>query len=174
MTPSPERYARASIALHWLMFLLFAGALAAIEYKGTLPKGSDARGQFTAIHMMLGQFILLFACVRVWARWRYQAPAESGPAWQVGSAKLVHLALYAIMFLMPISGILFVQAGGRDVAFLGWTLPRLVAENPDLKSTLKSAHEFVGNAVYFIVGLHVLGALWHQFVQRDNLMQRMR
>ncbi|WP_272939311.1 cytochrome b [Pseudomonas amygdali] len=49
-----------------------------------------------------------------------------------------------------------------------------MAENPDLKSTLKSAHEFVGNAVYFIAGLHIVGALWHQFVQRDNLLTRMR
>ncbi|MGM3273687.1 cytochrome b [Ralstonia sp. 24A2] len=75
---------------------------------------------------------------------------------------------------MPISGILFVQAAGKDVAFLTWTLPRFVAENPDLKSALKSAHEFIGNAVYFIVGLHIAGALWHQFAQRDNLLTRMR
>lgn len=174
MPPSPERYARPSVVLHWLMFLLFAGALAAIEYKGTLPKGSAGRALFTSIHMMLGQCILLFACVRVWARWRYTAPANIGAAWQIASAKLVHWVLYAIMFAMPISGILFVQAAGKDVTFLTWTLPRLVAENPDLKSTLKSAHEFVGNAVYFIVGLHIVGALWHQFVHRDKLLTRMR
>lgn len=174
MTHSPERYARPSVILHWLMFLLFAGALAAIEYKGTLPKGSAERALFTSIHMMLGQFILLFACVRVWARWRYAAPAEIGPAWQVASAKLVHWMLYAVMFALPISGIVFVQAGGKDVPFFAWTLPRFVAENPDLKSTLKSAHEFVGNAVYFIAGLHIVGALWHEFVQRDRLLARMR
>lgn len=174
MSQSPERYARPSVVLHWLMFLLFACALAAIEYKGTLPKGSAGRALFTSIHMMLGQVILLFACVRVWARWRYAAPADVGPAWQVAGARLEHWVLYAIMFAMPISGILFVQAGGKDVTFLTWTLPRLVAENPDLKSALKSAHEFVGNAVYFIVGLHIVAVLWHEFVQRDKLLTRMR
>jgi len=174
MAQSPERYARPSVILHWLMFLLFACALAAIEYKGTLPKGASGRALFTSIHMMLGQCILLFACVRIWARWRYRAPADTGPAWQIASARLVHWLLYAVMFALPISGIVFVQAGGKDVPFLTWTLPRLVAENADLKSTLKSAHEFVGNAVYFIVGLHIAGALWHQFVQRDNVLARMR
>ncbi|MGM3273688.1 cytochrome b [Ralstonia sp. 24A2] len=93
MSPSPERYARPSVVLHWLMFLLFAGALATIEYKGTLPKGSAGRALFTSIHMMLGQAILLFACVRVWARWRYAAPADIGATWQIAGAKLVHWVL---------------------------------------------------------------------------------
>lgn len=174
MPQPPERYARPSVVVHWLMFVLFACALAAIEYKGTLPKGSAERALFTSIHMMLGQSILLVACVRVWLRWCYAAPADIGSAWQVASARLVHWVLYAMMFVLPVTGVLFMQAGGHDVPLLSWTLPRLVVENPSLKSTLKSVHEFIGNAVYFVVGLHIVGALWHQFVQRDNLLTRMR
>jgi len=124
--------------------------------------------------MHAGQLIFLCVLVRLLARWRYGVPAAiNGPRWQSLGATAVHLLLYFVMFALPISGILFTQAGGRDVIFFGWTLPQLIAANPDLRGPIKDFHEFMGNAVYFLVGAHVLGALWHQFVRRDAIFRRM-
>ena len=36
-----------------------------------------------------------------------------------------------------------------------------VASNPELQSSLKDMHVFVGNALYFLVLLHICGALAH-------------
>ena len=38
-----ERYSRVSIALHWLMVLLFVLIYASIEFRGIFPKDSDGR-----------------------------------------------------------------------------------------------------------------------------------
>ena len=43
-----------------------------------------------------------------------------------------------------------------------------------LGRNLKQIHEFGANLVFIAVGLHAAAALWHQFVLKDGLMQRMR
>ena len=34
-------------------------------------------------------------------------------------------------------------------------------------------HELIGSAFYWVVGLHVLAALYHHFVRRDDTLRRM-
>ncbi|WP_034303756.1 cytochrome b [Herbaspirillum sp. RV1423] len=170
-----KTYHPASVFLHWLIFLLFVVALAAIEFRGEVPKGMPLRNTLKTVHMMAGQFVLLFLLFRVAARWRFGVPEDiAGPRWQIRSAQVVHLLLYAVMLALPVTGILFTQAGDKDVMFFGMAWPRFIAPNPDLKDTLEGVHELLGNAVYFLVGLHVAGALWHHFVRRDHIFQRMK
>lgn len=124
--------------------------------------------------MLAGQLAFLFVLSRVVARLRFAAPAAvSGPRWQTLSAKAVHGLLYAVMFALPISGVLFTQAGGKEVEFFGWLLPTLIAPDAALKASIKDLHQLFGNTVYFLVGIHVLGALWHQWVRKDDVMNRM-
>ena len=169
-----DRYHPLSVLLHWLIFLLFVVALAVIEYRGDLPKGDPWRDTLRTIHMHAGQFVLLLVTLRVLTRWRYGVPAElAAPQWQRLGVTAMHLLLYVIMFALPLSGILFTQAGGRDVVFFSWTLPPLIAPNPDLRGPIRAVHEFMGNAVYYLVGLHIAGALFHQFVRKDRIFRRM-
>jgi len=156
------------------MFLVFAAALAFIEYRGYLPKGDPLKKDLRNWHMLAGQFALIFVMFRISARWIFAAPAEvMGPRWQTWTAKAVHLVLYAVMFALPITGVIYMQAGGKDVEFFGLILPHLTGEDAGLKSNLKYFHGLIGNGVYFLVGVHVLGALWHQFVLKDDGLRRM-
>jgi hypothetical protein len=59
------------------------------------------------------------------------------------------------------------------VVFFGMTLPVILAKDMAVRGPIKEVHEFMGNAVYFLVGLHVLGALWHQLFDRIPILQRM-
>ena len=171
---SPNRYHPSTVVLHWLIFLLFAAALAFIEYRGYLPKGDPLKKSLRNWHMLAGQLAFLFVFFRIAARLRFAAPAHiSGPVWQKLSAKAVHGLLYAVMFALPISGIWFTQAGGREVEFLGWVWPTLVAPDAAMKTSIRSLHELFGNAVYFLVGVHILGAFCHQWVRKDGAIYRM-
>jgi cytochrome b561 len=52
-------------------------------------------------------------------------------------------------------------------------LPDLVPRNRELYETLKSTHDNLALVLYGVVGLHVLGALKHHFVMRDDVLRRM-
>ncbi|WP_050462576.1 cytochrome b [Herbaspirillum autotrophicum] len=167
-------YHPASIFLHWFIFLLFVIALATIEYRGEVPKGDPLRDTLKTVHMLAGQLVFLALLLRVAARFRFGVPPEvAGPRWQTWSAGVVHGLLYLTMLALPVTGVLFTQAGGKDVSFFGLTLPHLIAASPDLKTSIKAVHEFIGNAVYYLVGLHVLGALWHHLILKDGTLRRM-
>ena len=59
------------------------------------------------------------------------------------------------------------------VPFTGIALPALLAENEDLAHTLEDLHGSIGEAFYWVIGLHVLAALWHHFGRRDDTLRRM-
>ncbi|MFZ6748287.1 cytochrome b [Undibacterium sp. Ren11W] len=167
-------YHPVSRSLHWIMFILIAVALALIEVRGEIPKGNPLRDSLKSWHMLAGQLVFLFVIVRVLARLRFSAPpALPGGRWQTAGAHAMHGLLYLIMFALPISGVVFYQAAGKEVEFLGWILPQLVAPDPVLKGNIKEIHETMGNVVYFLVGIHVLGALYHHFIVKDDTLKRM-
>lgn len=68
-------------------------------------------------------------------------------------AKLTHVGLYALMILMPLSGAV-AWFGGVETAAQGHNVLRIV--------------------LLALVALHVVGALYHQFVLRDGTLARMR
>jgi cytochrome b561 len=169
-----NRYHPSSIFLHWAIFLLFATALALIEYRGYLPKGDPMKNPLRYWHTLAGQTVLLFVLFRLAARFLFGVPRlVDGPRWQTWSAHTVHALLYILMFALPITGILFNQAAGREINYFGWVLPQFIGPDKELGHTLHDVHEWLGNAVYYVVGLHILGALWHQFVRKDNALRRM-
>jgi cytochrome b561 len=168
-----ERYSKPAIFFHWAIFLLVAIAYFAIEIRG--PKGSDSRVLWTAVHMWAGTLVLALAVLRlVWRLWR-GAPAEvEANAVLTFLARLVHLALYLFIFAQPLLGMLMINTGGHPVTLLGtgWQIV-LVGADPGAKHALQAAHVWLGNAFYWVIGLHALAAIAHQLIFRDRTLQRM-
>jgi cytochrome b561 len=87
--------------------------------------------------------------------------------------RLTHLTLYGAMLAMPLLGWLMTSAGGHPIPFFGLSLPPLIGENKELGRTLEDVHEFIGNALYYVIGLHAVAALAHHYAVRDNTLLRM-
>lgn len=157
--PAPKGYTRLQIALHWIAALLivqqylFKDAISAAWEAAT--KGLEsAFNPLVLAHVAGGGMVLLFALWRVSIRARRGAPDAAGDsAMQRALAKAVHLGLYAVMILMPVSGSV-AWFGGVEVAAQG--------------------HNILKIALLALVALHVGGALYHQFVLKDGLITRMR
>lgn len=169
-----QTYSRAAIALHWIMAVLMAAVFAAIELKGYFPKGSDTRALLGSLHMMLGMTVLLLVIVRIAIRTQNPAPpiVPAPSALQNVLARIMHLTLYAAMIGMPLLGWTMVSAHGHTVPFYGLSLPQIVGEDKAFGHDLEEIHEFIGNALYFVIGLHVLAALAHHYMFRDNTLTR--
>ncbi len=169
------RYGSLTIGLHWLMLLIFIGVYASIELRVLFEKGSDPREALKAWHFMLGLLVLALVWLRIAARLSGPTPAitpELDKKQQL-SGKLLHLALYALMIGMPLTGWLMLSASGKVIPFFGLELPPLIGENKDLAKQINEVHEFVGTTGYFLLGLHVAAALYHHYIKRDNTLTRM-
>ncbi len=169
------RYGSLSIGLHWLMLLLFIGVYACTELREMYPKGSDPREALKSWHYMLGLLVFLLVWLRLAARFSGPTPDihPAPPAYQQWASKLLHLALYALMIVMPLLGWLALSADGKHIPFFGLELPPLIGANKEQAKSIEDIHQTIGNIGYFLIGLHVVAALYHHFIVRDDTMTRM-
>ena len=119
--------------------------------------------------------LVLHALLLLW-RLTHKAPAYPAnmPGWQQSAAHGLHLGLYVLMFAIPVSGYFYSLAAGVPVVYLGVVpLPVLIAPNPEWKPLLKASHYWLNMTLLAAFALHVLAALKHQFIDRDNIFKRM-
>lgn len=162
------------VLLHWLMALLFLVAVTGIVGRAWLPSGNALRPTLRSMHMLTGQLIFVFAIVRAIVRWRSPMPPAADvsrlTAW---AGRAVHGLLYGVMFAQPLSGVLFMQAGDKEISSFGFVLPQVIASGRTTHFAIKAFHQFIGNAFYGLVALHVAAALWHHHVLKDGTLRRM-
>lgn len=170
-----SRYGSLSIGIHWLMVLLFVAVYGTVELHELFEKGSDPRKLLMTWHFMLGILVFVLVWLRLAARLSGPTPAilPEPPGLQQLSSKLLHLALYALMIGMPLTGWLMLSAAGKPIPFFGLELPTLIGENKDLAEQLEELHEIVGTTGYFLIGLHTVAALYHHYIKHDNTLTRM-
>jgi len=175
LTNTRDRYGAASIAMHWLMFLLLVAVFSCIELRELYPKGSDMRAALKSWHFTLGLTVFALVWLRLALRLSQAVPAITPqPArWQDILGKLVHLALYAFMIGMPLLGWLILSGEGKPVPFYGLELPGLIAENEALAEDFEELHKTIGEIGYYLIGLHTLAALFHHYFLKDNTLRRM-
>lgn len=167
-----RRFSRPAVYLHWAIFLLVAIAYLSIEIRG--PKGSDSRLFWTATHLWVGASVLTLSFIRLGWRFYKTPPApEPDNAILLMFAKATHLLLYIFIIAQPILGILMINLAGHPVTLAGLGSFSVVGENLDASKVVKWVHETLGNVFYFVIGLHILAALFHQFIKRDNILRRM-
>lgn len=175
MAHAPSRYSTPSIVMHWLTVVVFIGIYAAINVADMFPKDSDARQLAKNLHFSLGLLVFGLVWLRIVLRVFGGTPAivPPPPNWQAKLGKLLHLALYALMVLLPLVGWAVLSARGKPIVFFGLDVPALIGENKSLGRTLKDLHELGGNLGYFLIGGHAVAALYHHYVVRDNTLRRM-
>lgn len=165
-------YSKISIGLHWFMLLLLAVVYALIELREFYPRGSEIRETFKAWHFTMGLLVFGLVWIRLVARLRTSRPPQprSAADWL---AAAMHLALYALMVLMPVVGWMVLSASGKPIPFFGIELPALIPTNKAMGDQLKEIHALVGTAGYWLVGLHASAALFHHYLLKDGTLRRM-
>lgn len=158
--PAPTAYSRTQIRLHWLVFgllvlqyLLHESITEAFDMveDGLTP----AFDPLVAAHVFGGFLIFVLTAARLYLRVERGVPPlpDSDPPLQRIAAHVTHYTLYGLLIALPISGAVAWFRGNEAAA---------------------DAHEAMRAILLVLVGLHVAAALYHQFVLKDGLMQRMR
>ena len=171
---SNTRYHPASIFLHWFVFLLIIAAFIAIELKVQFPKGSEPRELCKTVHGVIGQLIFIAMAIRLMIRFACGVPKPMNPkAIFTTLATTMHWLLYALLLISPIFGMLYFQYAGKEIHFFGLVWPQLLTPNPESKKLVEGIHEFLGNSLYFLIGIHALAGLWQHYILKDDTLRRM-
>jgi cytochrome b561 len=105
---------------------------------------------------------------------------ESLSNYQRWLARGTHLILYALLLIYPLSGWASLSAyeGEFPIFFFGWEnaprlVPQVAADDFFNYEFFAVVHRWCWRIGAFVLSLHVLGALWHQFSLRDGVLRRM-
>ena len=172
---SQHSYGQLARAFHWLSALAVIAALAFIEFKDIAPKGSPLRDLLKSGHFQAGIIVLLLFLPRLLWRLANRVP-DITPAPKPTAMLLAHAAhwlLYALMLALPLLGIAIVQGNGKDVVFLGSTLPVFFSLGKETAHNLKEIHEALGNLLLWLAIFHAAAAVWHHRFIKDDTLTRL-
>ncbi len=178
------KYDGTAMLLHWVTALLIIFMLAfgeeLIEAGEEFEEAGEAfAGTFLpSIHVSIGVAILALTLLRLLWRVTHTAPPlpVTMKPWEVAVSKLAHLAFYALLIGIPLTGWLafgdFVREEPAMASLRVFGLFALPAA-PALGEAAKELHEIGSNAMIVLVALHVLAAVKHQFLDNDGVLWRM-
>jgi len=161
--------------LHWLIAFLILLIIPAGLVMTRFDSG-PLQDRLLTLHESIGISILVLTVLRFLWRILHGAPPPSPSlnSFQIFASGTVHWLLYALLIVMPVSGYLFVVAGGFPLTWFDiFEVPKFVAKNEGLSKLGEKVHLVLQYAVYAAVGLHVAAALHHRFVKRDDVLSRM-
>lgn len=148
------------ILLHWIVALLVLvqylndGAIGAAWRALRRGEAEIPGGVLATAHVVVGVVVLVLVAWRIVLRLTHGVPhpPDEEPLIVRAVAAATHVLLYAVLLVLPLSGIAawFGGAGGAiDV------------------------HRLMTSLLLALVGLHVLGALYQRFVLRSDVLARM-
>jgi cytochrome b561 len=193
---STQRYTKTAIILHWLIGALIVFMFLLGWYMTELPKDADKvmsfdlfdlgiaqwnvaqemspRTFYFNLHKSLGVTILALVLFRIYWRLSHRPPAllSSLKAWERKLAAGGHHSLYLLMVLIPVAGIIMSLYSKYGLQWFGIKLLEGL-DNKDLRETFAEVHELLGTAMLVVLAVHVLGALKHRLIDKDDTMKRM-
>lgn len=161
--------------LHWLIAALVL-ALLVVGFLMHDIEDFATRITVIQIHKSLGLVVLALLLLR--AGWRLIDPPPALPAgmarWERVSAHLGHLALYGLLLVQPLTGLMSSFASGFPIdLFLVFDIPSPIDRDKELQRLAGTLHEVFAFAFIAMILIHVAAALRHQFWLRDGLITRM-
>jgi len=169
-----DRFGSVSKFLHWVIALLVVVMLIA-GYFMTDIANDALKGQVINLHKLTGITILFLMIIRLlWALANPKPRLPKGTPWFEHWLEWAgHFTLYALIIAQPITGWVGSVAGGH-IPHAGSVMLNLpLSQNKSLAGDSFQLHDILAIAIIVVVSLHVLAALYHHFVRRDNILKRM-
>lgn len=171
----PEKYSAVGQSIHWLTVIL---VLTAFLFG---PGGPESRIYDSAhdlgrqIHETLGLSVFTLVIIRlIWRAGARIPPPPDVPRWMRIAAKVVRVALYTLMIILPVTAISGAWLEGHDLTLLGGVsiAPRL-AESHQLGETIAEIHGWLGDTILWVAGFHASAALFHHAILGDGVLASM-
>lgn len=169
------RYSWQAMLLHWLIALLIIGMLWLGYSIEDIPRNTPARAFYVNLHKSFGLLTLVLVLLRWGWRATHRTPPlpSTMPRWETLAATWTHRLLYLCILLQPLSGYVGSSFSKFGVKFFGIPLPQWGWDDKAIRSVFNEIHATVAIVLMVLIGLHVLAALKHLLIDRDQVFQRM-
>ncbi|MBL1420012.1 MAG: cytochrome b/b6 domain-containing protein [Alphaproteobacteria bacterium] len=167
---SENQYGSRAVFFHWFTAILILSMIPLGIYMHELP-ASDWKATLYKAHIVMGIVIFVTTILRI--GWKLMdnkvTELKTTPRYQQIMAKALHYIFYAMMLGAAGSGLGYIIFSGLgEQLFLAdnvvWPNPRdfLPAE----------VHEMLTIPMIPLLALHILAALYHQFIVKDGIFRR--
>ena len=140
-----------------------------------MPKG-DEKFYWLKMHISTGGLFFVFLWFRsLWSVFsKSPDPVEQANSLQLAT-KLVHWMLLISILIMAITGPMLIWTRAADIVVFGlFSIPGPFAEKmPELHELCEEIHAITAKVLLFSIIIHVVAAVKHQIIDKDNTMSRM-
>lgn len=168
-------YDAGTMLLHWATAVLVVGQWSLAQAWGFFPHKSATRHLLEGTHISFGMLLTTVILLRI--VWRMGPGATldiDRTYWMERLAQKVHALLYVLLVLEISLGWTLGWSHGKPISFFGlidfaspFTLSR-----PEI-ALVAGLHEWTGNILIAVAGLHAGAALFHYYVLKDDVLWRM-
>lgn len=167
------RFAVSMRILHWLLAPM---VIVQLLIGVTMVASLTCYPLLLAIHRPLGVLILFFAVIRLVNRVTHKLPpflATMGPM-ERRIASWSEYLLYGLLLIQPLTGWAMLSAARNPIVSLGpFRLPGITPHNIDIYAVLRQCHDVFALLLFLTFTAHVCAVLFHTFVLRDRIIDRM-
>lgn len=170
-----EEYTNTAKFFHWTVAACVLVTIPLGLVMGSLPEGTAMNAGYT-IHKSLGVLILMLMVLRLGYRlivgWPAPEPTIT-PAQRIAS-HAVHNLLYLLLIAQGLLGWYANSVYGAATPFFGlFELPSLAEKDEPFAERLFGIHALIGFTIAGLLVVHIGAALYHYFIRRDGVLQRM-
>lgn len=191
-----NRYTKTAVVLHWLIAIAIFGMFALGWFMTDLPKEgpkqiaydlfdwgiytwqlaeeASPRTFYFNLHKSIGITILALIIIRIMWRIFHKPPPllSSYKTWERKLATGTHHLLYLLMVALPVSGLIMATYSKYGVKWFGLSFIKGL-DNTPMRKVFEEAHELIGVIILVMLILHIVGALKHKFIDKDDTLKRM-
>jgi len=172
---STSQFGLVSIVLHWIIALLTLGLFGLGVWMVDLDYYSEWYQLAPWLHKGIGVTLVALSV----ARWFWQLinlrplPVASVPKWQQVSAHIVHVLMTILIVLIGLTGYFLVTAKGHVLSVFDLVyIPATLTGIANLEDVMGDLHKLSAYLLMSLVVLHVVAALKHHFVNKDETLLR--
>jgi cytochrome b561/polyisoprenoid-binding protein YceI len=173
---STHRYDGVAQLFHWLIAIMIFVMFGLGWYMTDLDSADPRTFEIYQIHKGIGIAIFALALLRLLWRWTHPAPPlpATMKRWEMVAASAAHWALYGLILLQPLIGILQSNAANFPIVLFGSIeLPALIGQNEALGETLTGLHHLFAKIMALLILAHIAAALRHHIMLKDDVLRRM-
>jgi cytochrome b561 len=172
---SVAAYSGTAKSLHWLIVLLVTMQFVTAFLLPHIGRNTPANDVIN-LHFSLGVVIMLVMTVRLLHRLMHPVALEArdAPPLERLLARIVHYVFYLILIVGPVLGWASASAHRLAVTLFGIvTLPPLAQKGAGWANLAGDIHSTAMWVLLWLIGAHVVAALYHHVVRHDATLKRM-